>query len=211
MDVPYLEEFTGERRIRKKGKVKSAVLDGLFSNHIRRIAVRQVRVKLMQLEELSQRIAGLEELFAEKMRYDEQKERAFDELYNELSMYKNNFVEQSLLGVYKDIILLYDNVTRSLQEMTREEQAGTDLAEFAEFVLTEIVEILYRRGIELIDSSEYFDASIQRAVAVEYVSEPGLDNKVLRVVRRGFRSELRVIRPEEVVVARYRAEGGEQA
>ncbi|HPT82992.1 MAG TPA: nucleotide exchange factor GrpE [Limnochordia bacterium] len=173
--------------------------------------MRQVRVKLMQLEELSQRIAGLEELFAEKMRYDEQKERAFDELYNELSMYKNNFVEQSLLGVYKDIILLYDNVTRSLQEMTREEQAGTDLAEFAEFVLTEIVEILYRRGIELIDSSEYFDASIQRAVAVEYVSEPGLDNKVLRVVRRGFRSELRVIRPEEVVVARYRAEGGEQA
>jgi molecular chaperone GrpE (heat shock protein) len=47
-------------------------------------------------------------------------------------------------------------------------------------------------------------------VDTESTDDPGQDNKVLKVVRRGFRSEQGLIRAEEVVVAKYQAEGGQQ-
>jgi molecular chaperone GrpE (heat shock protein) len=164
----------------------------------------------VQLDGLDEKLTQILDLYEEKIRYDAQKEKAFDTLYDELTMYKNNFVEQSLAGVYKDLILLYDNVVRHLQRLADGEQESGDTAEFGEFVLMEILEVLYRRGIQVIEPSpEYFDPSIQRAVDTEYIDDPEKDNKVLRVVRRGFQSEQSLIRPEEVVVAKYGDEGGQ--
>lgn len=173
--------------------------------------MRTSHLWLAQLDELNEKVTQMLELYQDKIRYDAQKEKAFETLYEELAMYKNNFVEQSLLGVYKDLILLYDNVVRCLRELSGENQESSGCSELAEFVLVEILEILYRRGIDLIDPSpEYFDPSVQRAVDTESTDDPDQDNKVLKVVRRGFRSEQGLIRAEEVVVAKYQAEGGQQ-
>lgn len=77
--------------------------------------MRTSHLWLAQLDELNEKVTQMLELYQDKIRYDAQKEKAFETLYEELAMYKNNFVEQSLLGVYKDLILLYDNVVRCLR------------------------------------------------------------------------------------------------
>jgi molecular chaperone GrpE (heat shock protein) len=68
----------------------------------------------------------------------------------------------------------------------------------------EVLEILYRRGVELIvTTSNTFDPKLQQVVEVIPTNNPSEDNKIVHMVRHGFKYKDVVLRPEEVVVKKY--------
>lgn len=143
---------------------------------------------------------------SERIHYDSAKEEAFNRLYAQLDELRSDREFDRLRPLYLDLILLFDRFDQSTVAALRREDTPTALA-----VLTslreELIEVLYRREVELIDSSSStFDPKWQRAIGTQESIVPEQHNSVGAVVRRGFRYRDRLIRPEEVILNKFRSE-----
>jgi molecular chaperone GrpE len=79
-----------------------------------------------------------------------------------------------------------------------------ELIDILQTLSHEVLEILYRRGVELIVApSNKFDPKIQQVVEVIPTNNPAEDNMVVHMIRHGFRYGDVVLRPEEVVIKKY--------
>lgn len=151
---------------------------------------------------LDARLLQLSELVQGRLAYDKAKEEAFDRLYGELEHLKSNAAFEQLRPLYLDLILLFDRIENICQSASGDSNALSLFRSLND----ELVEILYRREIEVIQSvSVVFDPSNQRAIGVEPTPAEGESGRVARVVRRGFRYRNRLIRAEEVIVKKYAA------
>lgn len=156
-----------------------------------------------------QKLDNLAAMFDEKIMYDKQKENAFSKLYEELDMFKNDFVERRMKEVYTDLFLLYDNVTSYVQRDDVQASENEVACECLGYVIEEILEVLYRRGIErIIVDGDAFDPQLQRALRTEPAENPDCDGKVVKVIKTGFVKENAILRHETVVVARWKGEEG---
>jgi len=150
------------------------------------------------LATLREDVAALRELVEKRLSRDKVKEEAFDRLYEELDRVKRHAALLDNKPLYIDLILLYDRM-----------DAASDLAtgESAQLVFSlreELKEILLRRDLHPISTGDdSFDPRLQRAVSTEVAVSPEEDGKVIRIIREGFSCGELVIRPQEVVVARF--------
>ena len=152
------------------------------------------------LADIQRELSSLRENHEKRSNYDKTRETAFDRLYAELDGLKKDQAFESIRPLFIDLILLYDRV-ENMAASAQEERAHVSSLES---IKQEILEILYRRGVEPIQSSSpIFDPSIQKAIMIDRSSMAEKHNTVSRVLRRGFRYYKRLIRPEEVAVARY--------
>ena len=147
----------------------------------------------------------------------------FSALHEELKSYKDGFLLQSVYRpIIRDLVSVYDDLTEIHRQITEaigegaassEESAATkmmlermrtmemNLGHNVEFIL----EVLARLDVtQLPIGSGKLDKCSQRAVAVDATDNPDDDTLVVRMVKRGFLWHERVLRPEEVVVKRYR-------
>lgn len=147
----------------------------------------------------------------------------FSALHDELKTYKDGFLLQSVYRpIIRDLVSVYDDLTEIHRQLTEaigdgaasgEENAATkkmldrmrtmemNLGHNVEFIL----EVLARLDVSRLPiGSGKLDKTNQRAVAVEPTDIPSEDTLVVRLVKRGFLWHERVLRPEEVVVKRYR-------
>ena len=105
-----------------------------------------------------------------------------------------------------DLILLYDRIDSARQDTAWESLAKPSSLDLLQTFSDELLEILSRREIELIRTDDSpFDPSIQQAIGTQSTSVEVEDNRVDRVVRRGFIYRGQVLRAEEVVVKKYSA------
>jgi len=145
---------------------------------------------------------------ADRLRYDKAKEEAFDRLYAQLDELRSDREFDQLKPLYLDLILLLDRLDQAGAFAPQHENGSMGAWAVIASLRDELVEILYRRDIELIDPSpRTFDPSLQRAIGTQDSDAPEKHNAVVSVVRRGFRFRNRLIRPEEVILIKYRAQG----
>jgi molecular chaperone GrpE len=160
---------------------------------------------------LETRLDGLCQTVEERLRYDKAKEEAFEKLYGELEELKRNSLFEQLRPLFVDFILLFDRIENVRNELSSGSPLPVEVECIMKTVSDELVEILYRREIELIRSpSDVFDPTIQQAIGTESASDASENNRVARVVRRGFRYRNRVLRPEEVIVKKQNATTNQQ-
>lgn len=151
-------------------------------------------------------IGLLRELFESKIQSDEIRERAYEKLYRELEMYKDDFVERRMRETYTDLLLFYDSMQKEVRLAKSREERSEDSTngEVLEHLLEELMELISRRGLDRIDTtSNRFDSTCQRAVRVVSTSRPDEDGTVDHVVKDGFTKDGKVIRPQAVVVRRF--------
>ena len=68
-----------------------------------------------------------------------------------------------------------------------------------------LLEVLERMDVTLLPMNPgKLDKRTQRAVAVEAAETPAQDNMVARVAKRGFQCRDRVVRPEEVIIYKWK-------
>ena len=178
---------------------------------------------------LSESIQGLPKTVADLRALLEMKNAVshsmFSALHEELKGYKDGFLLQSVYRpIIRDLVSLYDDLVeihRQVKEVVAEgtRDAGDspvtkrlldrmrtmemNLEHNIEFIL----EVLARLEVTQCPlGTGKLDKCKQRAVAVEVTQNPDEDTLVVRSVKRGFLWHERVLRPEEVVVKRFREE-----
>ena len=167
------------------------------------------------VEALSTAMSGVEkhtmkvaEAYQRISRMHKRKEQAYDKLYEELRSYKDNFLAAAQRPVFKDVILVFDGVTRSHKAYAEREEdtiPKAEVLETLEHLREEILELLYRRDIEKIEERpEVLDIELQKPLRRVDTDDPAEDRKIEQYLREGFRINGAILRPQEVVVKRYK-------
>jgi molecular chaperone GrpE len=106
--------------------------------------------------------------------------------------------ERAKSGLVRELLPVVDNLERALQSADQDEQ---HLTEGVRLVLSELIAVLERNGIEQFDPrGESFDPTVHEALSTrsEDGAEPGV---VLDVVEKGYRANGTVLRPARVIVS----------
>jgi hypothetical protein len=149
----------------------------------------------------------------------------FSALHEELKGYKDGFLLQSLhRPIIRDLVSLYDDMVeihRQLSAAIATTAGQEDPSPNAQALLERIrnmemnvehnvefiVEVLARFDVMLLPQSPgKLDKCKQRAVAVETTENPDDDTLVVRIVKHGFLWNERVLRPEEVVIKKWKGD-----
>jgi molecular chaperone GrpE len=157
-----------------------------------------IGLRLAALEEI---LNGLRELFNQRILYDDAKERAFNVLYEKLRHSEADNQSALKKGLILSLLLLHDRMQKAEGELG-ETAAGQRIGHLRR----ELLDILYAEGVELIDTqSDGFDRRLQEALQAVPTTDPDKDNTVDRIIREGFLSSGKVMRPQSVIVRRYNA------
>ncbi len=128
-------------------------------------------------------------------------EKLFNALHEELRGYKDAFLFEALQKpIARDLIGLMDDLERVKSQLD-----GLATADNFENLVHHLREILHRMEVHEMDDA-VLDSRTHKILSVETASSPEADNQILRVVRRGYRWRDRVLRPQEVVIARWTSE-----
>lgn len=145
----------------------------------------------------------LEALFRERISQDETQKKAFDLLYQELRQYKDDFVFQLEKPFLLDLLLFYDSLSWFQQSLQKNEMSPEVVQDSFQYLVDEFLELLYRRDIAPCDPVDRFDRKLHKAVRVTRADSAEDDWRIRAVLKRGFLRGDRVLRPEEVAVARF--------
>lgn len=162
----------------------------------------------LSLERLAEEVGNLHDLINERSRSDEVQRRAFDQLYEELRQYKENFIYEMEKPLLLDLLLFHDSLIWFQQSLIKQEMSADVIADNFQYLIDEFMELLYRRDVLPVESKPVFDRRSQKAIKMEPTDDPKSDYRVKQVLKRGFTRGGRLLRPEEVVVCRYR--GGDE-
>lgn len=158
---------------------------------------------------LEERVDELAELFKERIRSDSVQQKAFDQLYEELRQYKDDFIFQSEKPFLLDLLLFYDSLNWFQQSLQKQEMSPDVVADSFQYLLDEFLELLYRRDVVPCESATRFDRRLHKAVRVVPATKTDDDWKVQAVLKRGFVRSDRLLRAEEVSVYRHLSDGEE--
>ncbi|MFC7443332.1 nucleotide exchange factor GrpE [Laceyella putida] len=167
---------------------------------------RQQQQVLTMLNSLQQNFTSLLQVVTNRLSYDKTKEAAFDRLYKEMEELKQDQELNQLRPLYIDLILLIDRMNTIYNDKLDTGHKNPELVGILQTLSHEVLEILYRRGVELIVApSNKFDPRIQQVVEVIPTKNPAEDGQVVHMVRHGFKYKDVVLRPEEVVIKKYQS------
>lgn len=159
------------------------------------------------LTALASEVASLRETVDKRLADDPVREAAFDKLYGELADYKNAFVAEAEKPLLKDLLLLYDSMSAFQRDLVHTDMGADTVADKFQFLVDELLEVLYRRDVVPMDATDTFDPTQHRAVQLQKASEADDDNRIAQVLKRGFLRDAKPLRPEEVVVYKWRGGG----
>jgi len=154
------------------------------------------------LRELSHTLDAIRLAVDERDTEREVQKKAFDQLYEELSQYKEDFVFKAEKPLLLDLLLFYDSLSWFQTSLVRQEISPEVIADSFQYLVDEFLELLYRRDVVPMQSKPFFDRELHRAMKMEPTEEPAKDQAVQQVLKRGFLRGERVLRPEEVVITR---------
>ncbi|WP_328473605.1 nucleotide exchange factor GrpE [Actinoplanes sp. NBC_00393] len=158
------------------------------------------------LERIDGRLAGLHQLFENKISDDQQHREWSEHLMTELTNYRDDWLRRHMLSrVLRDLIQLHDTVEQTLQACALGAASAEILQARLRSLREQLVQALQRQDVSPISSGvgTPFDEAVQEAIEVRPTADAALDGAVVEVVRLGFRDGRRVLRPESVVVGRY--------
>lgn len=162
-----------------------------------------------KLEQIGNDIFGIKSNIETRLNYDRTKEEAFEHLYDELKNLKGDASFDNLKPLYLDLILLFDRIdtiSESISNQTKNLSANEiNFGEILQTLREEVLEILYRRGIETLSKKNEpkFNPEYQRAIGTEATNIESENNQVVSVIRQGFKYEKRLLRAEEVIVQKF--------
>jgi molecular chaperone GrpE (heat shock protein) len=141
-----------------------------------------------------------------RQEYDASKQKIIDRLDEEMKNYRDNFILQSQKPVFIDLILLYDDMKKLMDTISQAESLDREeVLKNIDILKDELLEVLYRRDIELYEEHpERLDHRLHRTISTAECESEDDNNKVLKIARDGFKWNGKVLRAEEVIIAKYR-------
>jgi molecular chaperone GrpE (heat shock protein) len=156
-----------------------------------------------ELSLLRQQLNGIEDLLQHRKEQNDTQKHAFERLYQELEQYKKDFIFQAEKPLLLDLLLFFDSLTWFKQSLLSGETSRDVLADSFQYLIDEFMELLYRRDVLPQETSPVFDPKTQRAIQVVPTPLHSDDQRIEKVLKRGFSRAGRPLRAEEVIVQRY--------
>jgi len=160
------------------------------------------------LRRLTHELGETRKMVQERLANDKVREKAFDQLYEELRQYKEDFLFQAEKPLLLDLLLFYDSMNWFQESLIKQEMSADVMADSFQYLMDELLEVLYRRDVIPVEEHPRFDATVHRAIKVQETDDESADYKVAQVLKRGFARAKKPLRPEEVVILRYRGKKG---
>lgn len=159
-----------------------------------------------QLKRLTHEFGEMRQMVADRLSNDKVREKAFDQLYEELRQYKDDFLFQAEKPLLLDLLLFYDSLNWFQESLIKQDMSPDVLADSFQYLIDEFLEVLYRRDVLPLDESKTFDRKVHKAVKVNDTEDPDADYRIDQVLKRGFQRADKQLRAEEVVILRYRGD-----
>ena len=133
----------------------------------------------------------------------EGQQKILDRLHSEVLEFRNGLISSLRETWCRELIALQDSIEKTAEDLRQRRETldvGQLLDTFDSFV-DEIDDRLFNQGVSPIEpDSAAFDPKIQKPLSTEPTDDPDRDKTVAAVVRRGYRLEQRVLRPQIVRV-----------
>jgi len=154
-------------------------------------------------EALAEEVSNLKQSLSARVDQDAIQQKAFDQLYEELRQYKEDFIYQNEKALLLDLLLFYDSMNWFQASLIKKEMSPEVIADSFQYLIDELLETLYRRDVLPMEASEKFDRKTQKVIKTVSVDTEQDDYQIHNVLKRGFTRGNRVLRAEEVVVKRF--------
>ncbi len=158
------------------------------------------------LKQVGQEMAEMRQMVQDRLSNDKVREKAFDQLYEELRQYKDDFLFQAEKPLLLDLLLFYDSLNWFQESLIKQEMSPDVIADSFQYLIDEFLEVLYRRDVLPLEESEVFDRKIHKAVKVTETTDADADYRIAQVLKRGFVRATKQLRAEEVVILRYKGD-----
>jgi molecular chaperone GrpE (heat shock protein) len=135
---------------------------------------------------------------------DPAQQTAVEKLYEELKLYRDDFVAASEKPLLLDLLMLYDSFHWFHQSLVKQDSSPEVIADAFQYLVDELLEVLYRRDVVPMEPAERFDRTHHKAMQIQPAATEEDDNRIARTLKRGFLRRSQVLRPEEVVVSRFK-------
>ena len=157
------------------------------------------------IRRLAHELGELRRTVADRLQNDKVREKAFESLYDELRQYKDDFLVQAERPLLLDLLLFYDSLNWFQESLVKQEMSPDVIADSFHYLLDEFLEVLYRRDVVPLEEADVFDRTVHKAVKVADTDDEKQDQHIAQVLKRGFVRADKPLRPEEVVILRYRS------
>lgn len=154
-------------------------------------------------QSLGDKVDELLDLTRDRTTQDSTQQRAFDTLYDELKQYKEDFLFQAEKPLLLDMLLFFDSLHWFQQSLQEKDMSPEVVSDSFQYLVDEFLELLYRRDVIPCEPTEKFDRRLHKAVKLVPAARPEDDWRIEAVLKRGFLRGDRILRAEEVSVARY--------
>jgi len=153
-----------------------------------------------------QELRALREEFNQKIGQDKVQQKAFETLYGELQQYKEDFIGKAEKPLLLDLLLFYDSLNWFNESLVQQEMSPDVLEENFQYLIDELLELLYRRNVVPMESNTQFDRQLHKAMQVVETDNVDQHETITQVLKRGFKHGDKTLRPEEVIVARHKGQ-----
>lgn len=156
-----------------------------------------------QFDALAKEVAELTENLSRSAADNSVQQKAFDALYDELKQYKDDFIFQNEKPLLLDLLLFYDSLNWFQTSLIKKEMSPEVVADSFQYLIDEMVELLYRRDVLPMEPAKDFDRKNHKVIKTVPAQSSGEDYTIDNVLKRGFTRGGRLLRAEEVVVRRF--------
>lgn len=158
-------------------------------------------------EAVMTRLDELMQKFDDRLARDEHKDALFDKMYAELSAYKNDIYAKLLKPFIMSAISLLDDTNGFITRLA-EQGDSPDPAKMRQFINNlplDIEDMLEMNGVEIYsDETPVFNPATQRVMKTIECAEADNDKRIVGRLRRGYRWNGVILRPEMVSIYKYK-------
>lgn len=163
----------------------------------------------VSFDAIADEVSALRGALAKQAENDSVQQKAFDTLYQELKQYKEDFIFQNEKPLLLDLLLFYDSLNWFQTSLINKEMSPEVVADSFQYLIDEMLELLYRRDVLPMEESTTFDRKLQKVIKTVPTENKDDDYGIHNVLKRGFTRDGRVLRAEEVVVRRFQSQQSE--
>lgn len=151
------------------------------------------------------RLEALESKFDKKIAEDAHKAMLFDKMYDELATYKKDMYAKLMSPFVNEAISLLDDYERMVERIETIEPEK--IVRYMRGIPGDIEDMLENNGVERFeDETGRFNPKTQRVLKTLPTTDRDADNTIAERVRRGYRWNGIMLKPEMVKIYKYKEE-----
>jgi len=165
----------------------------------------------VHFDALAEEVAEIKDTLSRSAAENGVQQKAFDTLYEELKQYKEDFIFQNEKSLLLDLLLFYDSLNWFQASLIKKEMSPEVVADSFQYLIDEMLELLYRRDVLPMEASKDFDRKNHKVIKTVPAASNDDDYTIENVLKRGFTRGGRLLRAEEVVVRRFQESGSKES